>query len=360
MKADLTEYCSVPIEKVESEKPNPFPLYIHLKLNNRLIPLRHENESLYTKRDDLLKFSLKELWTPIYYYDRFKSLLEVEQKSEEAQLVKELLTNKELTPEVKAQALTALSQDLLSTLHKVTGNSEKDREEGLKKCKEIADEILTVAAAHDSVYDEILTMRQSKEDIEHSVAVGSLAVMFAMSLGMADEAVLADIIMAAIFHDIGLVHVKPAAREKAKIERNKAEEAEYQTHVVKSMEVLKKAKPGINERVFLMVSQHHENYDGSGYPEGLIANQIDDLSQVVNLANWFEDLTLGNITGAPIGPAEALDMIYEANSNGNEKRVSPELMERIFNFMMQQKDDFEQKKADLQKKIEAEAKKAVG
>lgn len=360
MKADLTEYCSVPIEKVDADRGMPFPLYIFLKLNQRLIPLRHANDELYSKKDELFKYNLKELWTPIYFYDRFKSLLEVEPKSEEAKLVADILTNQELPQEVKAEALTALSQDLLSSLHKVTGDSEKDKAEGLKKCKEIADEILTIAAAHNSVYDEAIMMRQSKDEIDHSVAVGSLAVMFAMSLGITDENVLGDIIMACIFHDVGLVHVAPLAREKASSERSKEEEAEYRTHVEKSVDVVRKAKTGINERVFLMVEQHHESYDGSGFPKGLRAEQIDDLSQIVNMANWFDDLTLGNITGTEMPPAEALDSIYETVSSGKSQRINPELLERIFQFMITQKDNFEQKKKDLTKQVEEKALKSVG
>lgn len=359
MKANLTEFSSVPIEKVESDKGMPFPLYIFLKLNNRLIPLRNENDALYSKRDELLKHNLKELWTPIYYYDRFKQLLEIKPKGEEAQLINDLLTNNTISQEVKAQALTALSQDLLSNIHKVTGDSEKDKQEALQKCKEVADEILTIAAAHDSVYDEILALRQSKEDIEHSVAVGSLAVMFAMSLGMTDENVLADIIMAALFHDIGLVHVAPAAREKPAMERNKDEEKEFQSHVEKSIEVIKKAKTGLNERVFLMVSQHHENYDGSGFPKALRGEQIDELSQVLSMANWFEDLTLGNLTGAVMAPAEALDAIFESAESGGEQRINPEILERIFQFMSEQKDFFETKKAEMRNKVEAQADKVL-
>lgn len=216
-----------------------------------------------------------------------------------------------------------------------------------------------MASAHDSVYDEILTLLQSKEEIDHSVAVGSIGAMFAMSLGITDQTILADLIVAAIFHDIGLVHVSPQARQKSKMERSKSEDADYQSHVDKSIDVLQKSNKGFNQRIFTMVAQHHENYDGSGYPKALSGEQIDEFSQILNLANWFEDLTLGNLTGAPMAPAEALDQIYESSTNGSQQRINPELVERIFQFMVQQKDFFEQKKADAKRKADAEALKLV-
>ena len=113
-----------------------------------------------------------------------------------------------------------------------------------------------------------------------------------------------------------------------------------------SVAILQESGAEFHPRVFRMVSEHHENYDGSGFPENKRGGQLDETSQVLHLANFFDRLCVGKQTGDELSPAAAFDYIYElAHTEGAVQEVQPELVERVFQFMMREKaaaDEFEQ------------------
>ena len=367
MKADKSQMFAVPLGSLKAEDGAPFPLFLFLKLNDRFVPIRLEGDPLGEEK--LQKFLAKqhaELWVPNNFREAYNSYskfaeqtghplptaaeaiqqLEAapEAKSEEAELVRDVLEDEELTTEEKAQVLSAVSQDLLRALNQITTRGEDSRAEGLKRCKEVA--------------DEILALRKSQEDIEHSVIVGTVAVMFGLSLGFTDDQMLADLTIAAIFHDIGLVRVKPEVVAKTEGTWSVPERQEYEKHVLNSVEILRESGTEFHPRVFRMVEEHHENYDGSGFPKGLRGAQIDETSQVLHMANLFDRLCVGKQTGEELSPAAAFDYIYGlAQDPGAVQEVQPELVERVFQFMRNEKDaaDAMQKKAEA--RVESAMKK---
>jgi response regulator RpfG family c-di-GMP phosphodiesterase len=382
----------IDLKTLKAEDGAPFPLFLFLKRNDRFIPIRLPGDPIgASKYQRFLERQHMELWVPNNFQDVFQSYIqylehtgipvpelaeavqELEReearltaataaadaaeeepvKSEEAELVRDVLEDEELTTEEKSRVLSAVSQDMLRALNQITTRGEEARAEGLKRCKEIADEILSVAAQNSNIYDEILALRNSQEDIEHSVIVGTVAVMFGLAIGLADEQLLADLTVAAIFHDIGLVKVDPAVMAKAEADWSAADRKNYEQHVQASVAILEESGTDFHPRVFRMVSEHHENYDGSGFPGRKRGAQIDETSQVLHLANLFDRTCVGKQTGDELSPASALDYIYElSHTEGAVQEVQPELVERVFQFMMREKtaaDEFEQ---DAQERVQ--------
>jgi response regulator RpfG family c-di-GMP phosphodiesterase len=120
-----------------------------------------------------------------------------------------------------------------------------------------------------------------------------------------------------------------------------------------SVDILKESGTEFHPRVFRMVAEHHENYDGSGFPKRLRGSQIDETSQVVHLANLFDRLCVGKQTGQELSPAAAFDYIYDlAHTEGAVQEVQPELVERIFQFMMREKEAAAVMEADAQNRVQ--------
>ena len=367
MKADKTKMFPVSLEKLKAEDGAPFPLYLFLRRNERFIPIRLPGDPIGMKKyETFLRKQHLELWVPNNFSDIYNTYLQYQErtghavptidqlvaeadnapvgasaaqpKSEEAQIVGDLLTDDDLTSEEKSEVLSAVSQDMMRALNQITTRGAEARAEGLKRCKEIADEILTVAGKNSNIYDEILALRNSQEDIEHSVLVGTMAAMFGMALGYSDETLLADLTVAAIFHDIGLVRVKPDVMAKHELKWSPEERKEYQRHVDASVEILRESGAEFHPRVFRMITEHHEAYDGSGFPKGLRGAEIDETSGIIHLANLFDRLCTGKETGTDLSPAEAFDHIYDTNGAGAPKlQVQPELVARVFQFMLTEK-----------------------
>jgi len=101
-----------------------------------------------------------------------------------------------------------------------------------------------------------------------------------------------------------------------------------------SARILRESGLEFHPRVLRMIEEHHENFDGSGYPKKLRGGAIDETSQLLHLANYFDRLCSGQEEGVEMSPAEAFDFIYDrAVQPGATLFVDPEIIERIFQFM---------------------------
>jgi HD-GYP domain-containing protein (c-di-GMP phosphodiesterase class II) len=68
----------------------------------------------------------------------------------------------------------------------------------------------------------------------------------------------------------------------------------YRTHVDEGIAAVKNMS-AVSRHVVDVIAQHHERLDGSGYPDGLTAQNISLLSQLVSLVDCYEEL----ITSTP-------------------------------------------------------------
>lgn len=368
MKADKSKMFSVDLKKLKAEDGAPFPLFLFLRRNDRFVPIRLPGDPIgLAKYERFLKAQHAELWVPDTFKDIFQSYLEYldrngkpvatldetvakienenkpgpveEEKSAEAELVRDVLEDKELSGEEKAEVLSAVSQDLMRAMNQITTRGEEARTKGMKACREVADEILNVASQDSNIYEEILALRGSQEEIEHSVITGTMCAMFGMALGYSNEQLLADLIVASIFHDVGLVRVKPEISAKQESTWSNEERKEYEKHVAGSVEILKESGAQLHPRVLRMIQEHHENYDGSGFPAGLRGNEIDETSQLLHFANLFDRLCTGKQTGSELSPAEAFDYIHELSANPKAvQELQPELVQRVFQFMLSEQE----------------------
>lgn len=406
MKADKSKMFSIELNRLKAEDGAPFPLFLFLKKNERFVPVRLPGDPIgLAKYESFLKAHHAELWVPVTFKDIYASYLAYLERSgtqiaglqeavqtmekqtaeaganpspagaiaentptpaavknevpaapkcAEAELVRDVLEDDGLTPAEKAEVLSAVSQDLMRALNQITTRGEEARAKGIKTCKEVADEILSVAAQESNIYEEILALRTSQEEIEHSVITGTLAAMFGMALGYTDEILLADMIVASIFHDIGLVRVKPEVSAKPEAKWTQEDRKEYENHVHASVAVMKESGAEFSARVFRMIAEHHENYDGSGFPGGLRGAEIDEGSQVVHMANVFDRICNGKQTGKETSPAEAFDYIYATSTNPDAvQELQPELVQRVFQFMLQEESAVGDMRQEAAAKVES-------
>lgn len=351
------------------EEGPPFPLFIHLHKNERYVPVRLTNDPLGTEKyESFLKYGLREMWIPEGFRGRYEEYMnrskakdlekqvepaltegtppkvQLSQPNEdgifeETEIVADVLMDEELSQEAKAEILASLGQDLLRSFNQISNKGEDGQQEAIKRGAQIADEILAIASQNSNIYAEILALRQSKQDIEHSIMVSTLAVMFGLAIGYSDEIVLADIATAGLFHDIGLTKVDPNILAKPENSWSANERIHYQGHVPAGIDILKSANANYNELVYNMISEHHENYDGSGFPEQKRGFEIAETSELVHLSNWFDRIASGKINGEPLSPAESLDKIFQITTDKHSvKEVRPELVQRIFEFMLEEKE----------------------
>lgn len=92
-----------------------------------------------------------------------------------------------------------------------------------------------------------------------------------------------NIFLAALAHDIGMLHISPLTLEK-KEQLNAEEWRQIQAHVVIGKTILA-AIPNIPPAVCLAVLEHHERCDGTGYPFGKVESELSLDGQIIALAD---------------------------------------------------------------------------
>lgn len=120
----------------------------------------------------------------------------------------------------------------------------------------------------------------------HPLNVTVLALMLAKSLDLTVQEA-SYLGMAALFHDVGKAEV-PDTILMNDGDLTKAEQALLQEHVLFGVNLARAA--GMPERVIQIIMQHHERADGSGYPAGLKADEIDPLARLLALVNAYDNL----------------------------------------------------------------------
>jgi putative two-component system response regulator len=82
--------------------------------------------------------------------------------------------------------------------------------------------------------------------------------------------------------------------------------------------------------VIPIIRYHHERWDGSGYPDGLVGNEIPYLAQVFQIIDIYDALTSERPYKRAFTPAEALEIIAQETEKGWR---NPKLVEQFTEFI---------------------------
>ena len=153
----------------------------------------------------------------------------------------------------------------------------------------------------------------------HVDRVVEFAVVMAQYLGW-DEQQIEELRFGAILHDIGKIHISEKTLFKTSPLSDK-EWLEIQQHSTNGAEMLRDI-PQL-AAVIPFVRHHHENWDGSGYPDGLAGEAIPLGARILAIADAFDAMTSPHRYGKILNYEEAMDELQD-NSG---KRYDPKLIQ---------------------------------
>ena len=115
---------------------------------------------------------------------------------------------------------------------------------------------------------------------------------------------------AAKLHDIGKVAISDSVINKPS-RLTRAEYLMIQQHTVLGYQLLQPMK--VDKMITGAILSHHENYDGSGYPEGLKGDAIPLEARLIRIVDFYDALTSHRSyrNQAMYGLAQALDVLKE-------------------------------------------------
>ena len=129
---------------------------------------------------------------------------------------------------------------------------------------------------------------RSKETGNHVKRVAGYSKIFALACGM-DEAEAEMLKQASPMHDIGKVAIPDAILNKP----GKLTEDEFiimEQHAKLGYEMLKHSKRPLLLAAATVAHEHHEKYDGTGYPRGLVGDNIHIYGRITAIADVFDAL----------------------------------------------------------------------
>lgn len=162
----------------------------------------------------------------------------------------------------------------------------------------IFENVSNVLNEHRKIYDmqiEFLYMlsqiieRHSEENGFHTKRVAEFSALLASAIGLDKEEV-DKIKLASIMHDIGKLGIPYQVLTKTSSLTQKEREI-MQKHAKIGYEILNQSNQPLLQMAATIALQHHERYDGTGYPNGLKGEQISIYGRIVAIADVFDALS---------------------------------------------------------------------
>ncbi|MBB6478744.1 DUF3369 domain-containing protein [Spirochaeta isovalerica] len=179
---------------------------------------------------------------------------------------------------------------------------------GNKVLSELDKELIKIFASNISVaYDNIFLNKEiedtqkeiittlgevvesrSKETGNHVKRVGAFSALIGRKIGLGDEEI--ELLRSASpMHDIGKIGIPEAIINKPG-KLTKEEFEVIKTHTIIGYEILKGSDRSILKAAAIIALQHHEKWDGSGYPYGLAGEDIHIYGRITAIADVFDAL----------------------------------------------------------------------
>ncbi|MBL1142813.1 MAG: response regulator [Proteobacteria bacterium] len=157
----------------------------------------------------------------------------------------------------------------------------------------------------------------------HLERIGRISYIIALELGLNESN--ADILrIASPLHDIG----KIAIPDEILLKRGKLTEFEFKkmkTHTTIGYDILKDSPSPYLQTGALIALNHHEKYNGTGYPYGISANDIPIEARIVAVADVFDSLT----NHRPYKAAWSLDKTINYIKSEKGKHLDPDCVEAL-------------------------------
>ncbi len=202
----------------------------------------------------------------------------------------------------------------------------------LKECN--IDQTMSIAGA---IVEELMNKKTISLDLvdlrsfdeytyRHSVNVAVLATVVGMGMGLTTKE-LVNLCAAAIFHDLGKLGIAEEILNKP----GRLTEEEFTVmkhHPVLSYELIK-TKWNISSTTKKAVLSHHENEDGSGYPNGLEREEIHLFAKIIHVVDVYDALTTRRPYKKPYSPAEAMEYLMGGCGILFDQKVVKIFMRRV-------------------------------
>ena len=145
----------------------------------------------------------------------------------------------------------------------------------------------------------------------HAVNVAVISLLMGKTFGLSAAEML-DLGVGSMLHDIGKIELPERVRHREE-HFTPAENQFYQEHVAHGVTLAKKM--GLKSGATLVIAQHHEHADGSGFPLKLNSDRMTTAARIVSLVNRYDNMCNPHVPSRALTPHEALSLLFAQGKN---------------------------------------------
>lgn len=160
----------------------------------------------------------------------------------------------------------------------------------------------------------------------HSVNVGILSIITGISIDFSKDTLL-ELGLGAILHDIGKTRVSMKVLNKPG-RLTDEEYNEIKKHTLIGFDIIQNSEK-LDESISFIALNHHERYDGKGYPNRLKGEDIPLFSRIVSVADVYDALTNDRVYRAKLKKNQAIEYITSTTDKQFDPEIVDKLMSRI-------------------------------
>lgn len=181
----------------------------------------------------------------------------------------------------------------------------------INNAKKQMEEIVNQIFANKNLMVNIIDMKVFDDyTYYHSVNVAVLSIVVGVAMGM-DKEELCELGFAGLLHDIGKIYISKEVLNKD-CELTSTEFEEIKKHSLLGCEHIKNGY-GLSNSAYMGILDHHEKFEGGGYPNNIKGTRISKYGRIIAVADVYDALTSDRPYRKALLPAEAMEYIMASN-----------------------------------------------
>jgi HD-GYP domain-containing protein (c-di-GMP phosphodiesterase class II) len=224
-----------------------------------------------------------------------------------------------VNPEVRSKAVFQLNQSFTHLAdivdnpadinnHKVSYRESMKANEEVDNLKNMAENIINELMTNKDVMANIVDIKSvDGYTYQHSVNVAILSIIMGIEMKL-NRRVIKAITVGALLHDFGKIFLNQAILAKPSA-LTPSEYKQVQSHPSLGYHYLKSHHVDLDPISYQCILQHHERYNGTGYPDGLKGAQVNRYAQIVSICDMYDAMSSDRPYRPAYSPNESLEYI---------------------------------------------------
>ncbi len=284
------EFTSIRIDEFYSSQAVLFDVYVKLA-SGRYVKILHAGDTFSKERIDKYKDEKGVEFLFFHKKDRRKYI------QFNNFIAKKLINTKNVGGNTRINQLKNVAEKYLEEVH-TQGMKPQVIEQG----KEIVSNIFTFVEKQEDLYKILKDFEAfDPKAYEHSFMVSVFATAIIKQFEWQSQITIESTALACLFHDIGKMKLPREIYDLRPVEMDDEQMAIYKKHPEYGVEMVENNRM-ISNSVKQIILQHHEAYNGTGFPYGIKSSRILTLANIVCCADDFVHIMIDE----SLSPPEAL------------------------------------------------------